>query len=95
MKAGIALLIFMLAFSVCINAKTETKIQTQTEYVYPICEVTDQYDTEDVTVLVCLMPNGELHRYEITDAPEGKIELAVFRTANQDSYDDYELLTIY
>lgn len=94
MKAGAVLLIFMLAFSVCINAKTETKIQTQIEYVYPICEVTDQYDTEDVTVLVCLMPNGELHRYEIIDAPESKIEFAVFRTVNQDDYAKYEVVAV-
>lgn len=84
-------------FTACNTAKY---IESTTEnYTYPICDVVNNYEETDengdrVTVLVCKMPNGELHEYTVTDAPEGKIEVVCFRTENQDDYNDYEVVGI-
>lgn len=69
------------------------KVKEKT-YVYPICNVLETYHTETGTILVCVMPNGELHAYEIEDAPEGKVELVCFKTDNQDDYTCYEVVGV-
>lgn len=77
------------------NSTMETvtmETETETGYTYPDCKVVSQYEEEDFTVLICEMPNGELHSYNIIDAPEGKIDLAIFQTDNQDDYTSYEFL---
>lgn len=81
------------------NKETPTEVKAEetiehTETVYPICDVVDNYETETGTVLVCEMPNGELHEYKIEDAPEGKVELVCFRTDNQDDYTAYEVVAV-
>ena len=79
-----------------VETKVQTEVETEIEeinYVYVICDVVDNYDT-DVTNLVCKMPNGKHHIYEIEDAPEGKIELVCFRTTNQDDYTLYEVVAV-
>ena len=45
-------------------------------------------------MLVCEMPNGELHKYGIIDAPEGKIDTVCFKTENQDDYSVYEVVAV-
>lgn len=70
--------------------ETET-ITTETEYVYPDCNVFGQYEKDGLTYLICEMPNGELRDYIIEDAPEGKIDLVCFVTDNQDDYESYEV----
>lgn len=80
----------------------ETEEVEETEIVknpvYVICDVTENYDTEvdgqTLTVLVCEMPNGELHKYGIEDAPEGKIDTVCFKTENQDDYSVYEVVAV-
>lgn len=67
--------------------------ETETRYIYPDCKVVSQYDAEDYTVLICEMPDGSLHDYNIVDPPEGKIDIAMFQTDNQDDYESYEFLT--
>ena len=44
-----------------------------TEPVYLICDVVENYNTDEYTTLIVERPNGELHEYEIIDAPEGEI----------------------
>jgi hypothetical protein len=78
--------------------ETETAEEPKTDPVYVICDVTENYDTEvagqALTVLVCEMPNGELHQYGIIDAPEGKIDTVCFKTENQDDYSVYEVVAV-
>ena len=64
----------------------------ETEYVYPDCNVIEQYDKAGYTYLICEMPNGELHDYMIEDAPEGKIDIVCFRTNNQEDYNSYKVV---
>ena len=86
--------IFAMAAALSLRTPIETtEIKTETDYVYVICDVLANYDT-NVTNLVCKMPNGEHHIYEIEDAPEGKIELVCFRTENQDDYTVYEVVAV-
>lgn len=78
--------------------ETEEIEETETikNPVYVICDVTENYDTEvdgqTLTVLVCEMPNGELHIYGIEDAPDGDITVVCFKTENQDDYSVYEVV---
>lgn len=78
--------------------ETEEIEETETikNPVYVICDVTENYDTEvdeqTLTVLVCEMPNGELHQYGIIDAPDGDITVVCFKTENQDDYSVYEVV---
>ena len=44
-----------------------------TEPVYLICDVVESYNADEYTTLVVELPNGELHEYSVTDAPEGQI----------------------
>lgn len=67
---------------------------SKTETYYVICDVVESAETKyDETHITCEMPNGTLHVYRITDAPE-EIELAVFKTTNQDDYTKYEVITV-
>lgn len=67
---------------------------SKTETYYVICDVVETAETEfGETHITCKMPNGELHVYRITDAPE-EIELVVFRTNNQDDYSSYKVVTV-
>ena len=59
-----------------------------------ICDVVEYYDAEENTVLVCEMPNGELHEYYIEDAPEGDIDIVCLRTENQNDYTMYEVVAV-
>lgn len=74
------------------------KTETEPQYVHVICDVIFSYgDTVDdiyATNLVCKMPDGTLHVYQIEDAPEGKVELVCFRTTNQDDYSVYEVVAV-
>lgn len=80
-----------------VEVATET-METETNYVYVICDVVDSYGEcpEDpyATNLVCKMPDGTLHVYQIEDAPEGKVELVCFQTSNQDDYEKYEVVAV-
>lgn len=81
-------------------------VEHKTEPVYVICDVIDNYEDEIPvydkygnlddyyvgTVLVCEMPNGELHQYGIQDAPEGDIDTVCFKTENQNDYSVYEVV---
>ena len=76
----------------------EVPNKTETNYVYVICDVVASYGEcpEDIyaTNLLCEMPDGTLHVYQIEDAPEGKVELVCFQTSNQDNYETYEVVAV-
>lgn len=68
-----------------------TFIYKTKQEVYVICDVVETEESGDTTLLTCEMPNGELHAYEIEDAPE-EIELVCFKTNDQDDYSVYEIV---
>ena len=55
-----------------INIRTGELITA--EPVYLICDVIENYNADEYTTLVVELPNGELHEYSVTDAPEGQID---------------------
>ena len=84
-------------FTRTVELKTET-VETEPHYIYVICDVVGSYGEcpEDIyaTNLLCEMPDGTLHVYQIEDAPEGKVELVCFKTDNQDDYTTYEIVAV-
>lgn len=86
-------IMYTITFSI-IFIQWELEMHKPKDYTYPICSVVETYNTENETILVCEMPNGELHEYKIEDAPEGKIELVCFKTTNQDNYTSYEVVSV-
>lgn len=81
-----------------VNAETYTEVYTEAytenNTVYVLCDVVENYNVDDITVLVCEMPTGELHEYCILDAPEGDLEIACLKTENQDDYTMYEVIAV-
>ena len=71
-----------------------TGFRFRTEKVYIIVDVVETTETQNGTELDCEMPNGEIHTYDIEDAPEGKITIACLSTENQDDYTVYEVVAV-
>ena len=62
-----------------------------------ICDIINYCYNADLngnTDLYCEMPNGELHVFTITDAPESKCHLVTFRTTNMEDYGSYEVVAV-
>lgn len=80
----------LLLICICICSLIYFTNRTKQE-VYVICDVVETEESGDTTLLTCEMPNGELHTYEIEDAPE-EMELVCFKTENQDDFTEYEIV---
>lgn len=77
---------------------------TAEEYIwdsntYLICDVVDseweigRAGTE-TEILSVAMPNGEIHTFRVSDAPEGVITEVALKTSNQDDYSSYEVVAV-
>ena len=78
-----------------VNAQATTETAIETEECYVICDVDEtEIGTNGETILAVIMQDGSIQNYEITDAPEGRCEIVVFKTNNLEDYTSYEVVAL-
>ena len=73
------------------------EIPETAEEIYLICDINNYVynaDFEGTTELSVVMPNGDYIWYAITDAPEDKCDLVVFKTNDLENYKAYEVVAL-